>query len=210
MKIKQIFYSLCLAIMVMACAIEPLATEANETLLQTDFKGFNNAPEQSGMFVVRTEDYFAFGLIDSKTQLTTINGYDISFCNGEPFIPAIVSAQIIDIPNEDLRTIALLKDEVSTTVFEGAWDFESDICEFLNNATVLAQGETQLIWTDNDYFVSDSNNVNAFGFRLGGRLLSPENEIQNLNAMIRFVYDKEGDLGFDLREYQLGISVQLH
>lgn len=215
MKLEHIIYSLCIATLVFACANEPLPIDTTETLLQADSKGIANAPSESGMYVFRTETSFASIIVDFKTNLTTVNGWNIHYavCNGDPLEFDIVPIQFIDIPNTDTRYIGLAQGASYSYVYDGAWDFVNgqDICDFFSNATLLAEGNTQIVATDNDNFadINSSPNKNAFGFRIHGRVTTPSDQIKNLLVAIEFLWDKT-EYPNELIDIQVQASVQLH
>ena len=215
MKLKTIFYSLCIATLVFACEtndLEPLEDINAISDADAFARGIGNAPGQSGVFVLRGEDYAAWVIVDSKTGLTTINGFDgmALFCNGE-FLPDIVPIQLVFLPNNDFRAIVLEQGEIYTEVFDGAWDFENDDgCDFLTNAQLLAEGPTQFILTDNDAFGDpNSNNANAYGVNIHGRLTTPDDKMKSLNTSLRFLWHKD-DIIISPFDIQVSVSVQLH
>jgi len=216
MKLKHIFYSFCFATAMFACANEPLV-EPNDTLLEADLKGIANAPETSGQYVIRTEDFvWAWVISDPKTELTAVVGWDyeaqLAWCAGEFNFDLFdqVPSQIVNNPSSESRIILLNQGPVRVIVFDGYYDYSYPNCDFFTSAEVIAEGQANFIQTDNDLiaYLNDSNNKNAYSIRANGNLLSRDNEQMHLNVFWQFLWDKDPESGFfdDL----VKVSVQLH
>ena len=216
MKLKHIFYSLCAATLMFACTNEPL-TEPKETLLEANSKGIANAPTESGVYVLRSEDYvWGWIISDSKTNLTAVLGWDLesqlSWCSGNFDLDLLDLApiQLIDLPNNENKFVELQQGMVRTIVFDGAFSYLYPFCDFVDNAEVLAEGLSRFTYTDNDLlgYISDGNNYNSWTYRGSGTLIgSSDGKDKHFSAVMKLLWnwDNEWDILSDIRH----ISVQL-
>lgn len=221
MKIKIIFYALCLALISFSCTNDPIQDDTllikEADLMEVNANGISNAPNQSGMYIIRFETFFGF-VITNFTDLTVICGYNaLGLCddNIDPEFSLIMN-QIIFPSGQKPHAQRIAQGELITTVYDGFLTFEEfmdDVafCNFVTNTPVLATGYSSLNLTDNDVFGSPGigENTNAFGIRIHGRLLSPENENRNLLARIQFLWDKEDEFS-ELIEVQHNMSLEFH
>ena len=196
MKFKKIICGLFIATLMFACETNEIdLVDDTVTLSESEsMRGIANAPEQSGPYLFRFEEIFAILLIDLEKGISVTMGVDeIAFCNGEVFWDFAMT-QFIDIPNDELRAIALQQDETYTEVFDGAYA-GGDLCDFFTNTPILAEGMSKFIYNDNDVFYSDAtNNTNSWGFRCHGRLMNQDGEMKNLSASYHEVWDKQDRL----------------
>lgn len=202
---KKLTFLFTLSVLfLIGCNTEDLSTLDSSIENDSYAKGITKAPEQSGMYVIRTERIFADILVDTKTGLTLLTGIDyVALCSGDPNFLEVEPTQFVDIPNNAERFIELLQGDQYTTVFDGIFDYSSMLlCDFVFNTPVLAEGISRLIHNDNDVFGTVDNNTNTWNFKLHGRLLNQDNEIKNLSAKFHEVWDE--------KHYYSSVSVRLH
>jgi hypothetical protein len=201
---KKLTFLLTLSVLFfIGCSTEEVSTVDSSIENDSFAKGIANAPDQSGMYVIRTELSAAAILIDTKTELTAVFGVDIeAFCSGDAFWE-VEPIQYVNIPNTDEQLIALLQGDVYTFVFDGVFDGSISLCDFLLNTSVLAEGESHFIYNDNDYF-GTANISNSWSIKANGQLLNQDNELKNLNAKFHGVWNYQTD------HFSSSTSVKLH
>lgn len=202
---KKLTFLLTLTVLfLIGCSTEEVSTVDSSIENDSYAKGIANAPEQSGMYVIRREGLGADLFVDAKTGLTLISSIDIvAFCSGDPNFMEAEPIQLVDIPNNDEHFIVLQQGDVYTVVYDGIFDGSITLCDFLLNTPVLAEGISRLIYNDNDIFSIADNTTNTWSIKLNGRLLNQDNESKNLSANFHAVWDKEG-------RFFSSTSVRLH
>ena len=193
---KNVVYLLMLSVLfLVGCSTEelPITDSTNADLNQVSLNGISNAPEQSGMYVFRSENALAVYAVDFESGISASFGADnVAFCDGDPNFLDFVTNQIINAPSDELKSILLTQGEVYTEVFDGIF-MGGDFCDFLLNTPILAQGMTKFVSTDNDVFGSGNNNSKSWGTRGHGRLINQDNETKNFWAYEKFTYNKKQD-----------------
>ncbi|MDU8885019.1 hypothetical protein RXV94_02525 [Yeosuana sp. MJ-SS3] len=191
MKTKTFFYSFCLAIIMFACANEGL--ESEDIILEQNkeelSKGIANAPSESGIYIIRSNFGTGYVVLDFKTGLSATLGLDIeAACNGNPDWYEIEPVQFINTPNG--RTLLIQQGDVYCVVLDGLPDANYNGCDFFLNAPVLAHGNAQLIYHDNDAWIADSNNKNTWSVKVNGRIEGTDGRTKSLSAGFQFLWDK--------------------
>jgi hypothetical protein len=200
---KKLTFLLALSVLFfIGCSTEEVSTVDSSIENDSYARGIANAPDQSGMYVIRTETSAASVIVDTKTELTAVTGVDIeAFCSGDPFWE-LEPLQYVNIPNND-QLIFLIQGYVYTFVFDGVFDGSIPLCDFLQNTPVLAEGTSHFIYNDNDFFGTAANISNAVSIKANGQLLNQDNELKNLNAKFHGVWNQEGS-------FTSSTSVKLH
>lgn len=201
---KKLTFLLTLSVFfLIGCSTEEVLTIDSSIENDSYAKGIANAPNQSGMYVIRAEIGTGSLIVDTKTGLSVTLGIDFeNFCN-DGYYWELIPAQYIITPNSDGRYITLGQGDVDTTVFDGAFDGTIDFCDFILNTPVLAEGISQLIYNDNDLLGITDNNSNAWSIKANGRLLNQDNESKNLSAKFHETWNKD-------HHWSFSSSVRLH
>lgn len=201
---KKLTFLLTLSVFfLIGCSTEEVLTIDSSIENDSYAKGIANAPNQSGMYVIRAEIGTGSLIVDTKTGLSVTLGIDFeNFCS-DGYYWELIPAQYINTPNSDGRYITLGQGDVDTTVFDGAFDGTIDFCDFILNTPVLAEGISQLIYNDNDLLGITDNNSNAWSIKANGRLLNQDNESKNLSAKFHETWNKD-------HHWSFSSSVRLH
>jgi hypothetical protein len=192
---KVIYFLVFSVLFLFGCSTEEvqITDSQNPGLNQVSLKGVSNAPEQSGMYIIRIESGFAVYAVDFESGISASFGADnVAYCNGDPDYFDFVTDQIISVPSDELKGILLTQGEVYTEVFDGIFT-GGEFCAFVLNTPILAQGMTKFVSTDNDLFTSGNNNTNSWGTRGHGLLLNQDNETTIFWAYQHFTYNKKQD-----------------
>ena len=203
---KKLTFLLTLSVLfLIGCSTEEVSTIDDSSIENDSYaKGIAKAPEQSGMYVIRTEGVAAGLIVDAKTGLSVFFGVDFeAYCSGEPNFNDVVSTQYVDIQSNNERFLALQQGDVYAFVFDGIFDGSIPLCDFVFNTPVLAEGISRFIYNDNDIFGTVDNNSNSWSLKLNGRLLNQDNESKNLSAKFHETWDKE-------HHWSFSSSVRLH
>jgi len=202
---KKLTFLLTLsALFLIGCTTEEISTLDSSIENDSYAKGIANAPEKSGMYVIRTESVAAGLIVDAKTGLSVLFGVDfVAFCSSEPNFNDVVSTQYVDVQSNDERFLALQQGDVITFVFDGIFDGSKTLCDFVFSTPILAEGVSRFIYNDNDINGTVDNNSNSWSLKLNGRLLNQYNESKNLSAKFHETWDKE-------HHWSFSSSVRLH
>lgn len=162
---------------------------------QSVLANFTNGPENpGGAIVFRGEDIIFLSTEDYESDLTVIhNGDIVEYCLGNEEPAVFIDFQDIYSPNNENRILQLLHgEEVPTTIWPFAVDWESDFCAMFLAYEPIAVGTARLRLTDNDVYAwtyTDNKYSNAFGWTSQGRLYSPDGEAVRFNSVFRAVWD---------------------
>ncbi len=194
---KQLLSILCLAFLLVACEKEELNPRqverpVGELLPSKQSPGLDKKgpPAQSGPYVVRSEESFAFFISDEAAGVTAFLGFDATeaFCH-EQIDYDLVPVQYVFAPSGDFRIISRFTGTVRTTVYEGIYT-EGDICAFLASAPILAQGYSTVTHRDNDLLVDQQNpNRNAYGWTAHGTLTDPNGDQVQFSWHLSVLWD---------------------
>jgi len=186
-----------------------------EEIAQLKSTGFDNAPSQSGAYVVRSEEEILFGftLVDNKSNLVATLGYPTSipsYCGGDAPLNVLTFQDILRANNGE-RIVEILKGQLEAKVYRGPLSTQdlSQWCPFFQNATLLAEGTVSVVSHTNEENDPNTNNQFVWGFQFHGKLLSPENKVEQFSAHVLFSWDKEDDFN-TLLDLVQSVSVQLH
>lgn len=202
MKLKMHIFVCFTAAFLFAC--QPNSIDSTQEVITTQEqlitnsensnRGISNAPEQSGIYVIRTELEFFFWIFDYEQGLSLIAGIDVpALCNGDPNSFSIQPLQLVDLPSSSLGAVGLIQGNTQAYVFQNI-DDDPSICDYFTNNPILAQGTVEFIYTDNDFFGSQSNRRNAFGVIFHGQLYNQNNELKTLNAKLKIIWDPDEDI----------------
>jgi len=203
---KKLTFLLTLSVLFfIGCTTEEVSTIDSSFENDSYAKGIANAPEQSGMYVIRIKTGAAGLIVDAKTELSVSFGLNLeALCSSGSWEVEVETIQYVNTPNNDERLIALQQGDVNTIVFDGVFDpFTMDFCEFVLNRTVLAEGISRFTYNDNDINGTTNNNSNSWSLKLNGRLLNEYNESKNLSAKFHETWD-------DHHHWSFSSSVRLH
>ncbi|MDX1471265.1 MAG: hypothetical protein R3213_07195 [Flavobacteriaceae bacterium] len=188
-----------------------LSTKINNNLKS------EKAPGQSGVYVVRysLQGILAYTLVDFNSNLTLTTNYPglPTYCGGD-FPMDIVNVQDVISGNNSLRHLILAEGEVQAKVYLGSFDWNGDIqafCDFLSNAPLIAEGTASILYHDNDIYATyDPLHTAAFGFRVQGKLETPEGKIKHLSAMSNFLWSIDDEDANSILDVLMNVSVKLN
>jgi hypothetical protein len=148
------------------------------------------APDSAGI-VLWYDGPFAFGFPDFESGLAAWLGIDIAAAcsGGDPDI-SVIRFQDIIIPQADQRIVSVAR---STALPVTVWRV-NELDEFgcpIGTAAPIATGQVRLQLTDNDAlaFLSDNQNVNAWGFTAHGTLTRSTGQPVQFSTVYRNVWD---------------------
>lgn len=164
--------------------------------VQSVSANFTNGPQNpGGAIVFRGEDIYLLSTEDFRSGLTAIhNGDIVEYCSGNEEPAVFMEFQNIYSPSDQDRILEIVHGEdVPTTVWPFAVDWESDFCDLFLTHDPIAIGTARLRLTDNDVFVwtYDNKNSNAWGWTSQGKLelYGSDGEFVHFNSVYRVVWD---------------------
>jgi len=176
---------LLLPLLLIAC------TDTQAPIDQQPLFDIDNGPAQSGI-VVRDGAVTAFSFGDfASGQRVTFGTFDEEYCAGILDFDEIIWADKV-LPLKLFRLNSLNKmDDVRTTV----WPFTAFDCDLFTTVEPVARGTSDLIYIDNDVFISENPNVNSYGVSAHGALAwTADGSPANLSFHVRIVEKKDGTL----------------
>ena len=180
---------LCLALLLAACEKEDI--QQQDTLKPAvSLEKKQGASSSSSAMVVRGDDVFALIFYDSFANLTTLWGIDAAtLCDGASNFEFVPTQDVI---TKDGRIHRLQKGTVSMLVYEGFYDEDQglpNICAFLEDAPLVAEGEGRVIYTDSDVFPAGRPNRDAVVYRGHGTVYDADGQAYRLHGHLTFVWD---------------------
>lgn len=172
-----------------ACSTEDTPTAVAPAPSETPVVA-QDAPAQSGMYVIRSLWYYAVWFADAETNTGVILGADaLEYCNGIVDFDIVPVQDVIN-PQDQLIINELIRaSDVRATV----WPFTTFDCGLFQTNQPLASGTVDMVTTDNNYYAYLEENtgerVNTFGTMARGKLVTPDGDWANFRLTYRYVWD---------------------
>ncbi|MES2524261.1 MAG: hypothetical protein V4617_16305 [Gemmatimonadota bacterium] len=128
----------------------------------------------SGGGAVRVSEYGSLFYIvtnDAQRQLTSTLGATLAVitaeCNGMPIVGDQFSYRTLTTPSGKVLEHAQAED-VTVLVFDGYYDFATDLCAFVERTPLLAVGTADYVLTSNNFFSPDAPGASEDNVRAQG------------------------------------------